>query len=64
MTPDDPQRLAAELAAQIVSARVGAAAGRPTPVEGQDLAGYFRIILSETRRAVGLPPIAEPPPAG
>ncbi len=57
MTPDDPQRLAAELAAQIVSARVAAAAGRPNAAEGQDLAGYFRIVLRETRRSLGLPPV-------
>ncbi len=62
MTPDDPQRLAAELAGRIVAARVGAAAGRPNLAEGQDAAGYYRIILRETRRALGLGPIVDPPP--
>lgn len=60
MTPDDPQRLAAELASQIVAARVGAAAGRPTLEEGKDAAGYFRVMLHETRRALGLAPIVDP----
>ena len=60
MTPDDPARLAAELATQIVTARVGAAGGRPNITEGRDLTGYFRIVLGETRRALGLPPIQDP----
>ena len=60
MTPDDPARLAAELATQIVTSRVSAASGRPNITEGRDLAGYFRIVLGETRRALGLPPIQEP----
>lgn len=60
MTHDDPERIAAELATRIVSARVGAAAGRPNLTEGQDAAGYFRVILNETRRALGLSPIAPP----
>jgi hypothetical protein len=60
MTPDDPARIAAELATQIVTARVGAAAGRPNIIEGQECAGYFRIVLGETRRALGLPPVQEP----
>ena len=60
MTTDDPVRLAAELATQIVSARVSAAAGRPNIAEGRDLAGYFRIVLEETRRALGLPAIEDP----
>jgi hypothetical protein len=62
MTPDDPELRAAELATEIVSARVGAAAGRPNAAEGQDLAGYFRIVLRETRRALGLPPIVDQEP--
>jgi hypothetical protein len=62
MSPDDPELRAAELATQIVSARVGAAAGRPNAAEGQDLAGYFRIVLRETRRSLGLPPVAEAEP--
>lgn len=61
MTPDDPQRLAAELAGQIVAARVGAAAGRPTLEEGKDAAGYYRAILHETRRALGLGSIVDQP---
>ena len=64
MTPDDPVRLAAELATTIVAARVGAAAGRPNALEGQDLAGYYRIVLRETRRALGLAQIVDEPPAG
>lgn len=60
MEPDDPARLAAELATQIVTGRVAAAAGRPNVTEGRDLSGYFRIVLGETRRALGLPPIQDP----
>lgn len=59
MTPDDPARIAAELATRIVTARVGAAAGRPNLTEGRDFAGYFRIVLGETRRALGLPQVHE-----
>jgi hypothetical protein len=62
MTPDDPQRLAAELAGHIVAARVGAAAGRPTLEEGKDTARYYRVILHETRRALGLPQIVDAEP--
>lgn len=61
MAPDDPHRLAAELAGQIVSARVGAAAGRPSADEARDAASYYRIILIETRRALGLGPIVDLP---
>ncbi len=61
MPPDDPHRVAAELAGQIVAARVGAAAGRPNAEEGRDAARYYRIILTETRRALGLGPIVDPP---
>ncbi len=60
MTQDDPARIAAELATQIVTARVSAAAGRPNVTEGRELAGYFRVVLGETRRALGLPPVQEP----
>lgn len=60
MTPDDPVRLAADLAAQIVAARVSAAAGRPNVTEAHDLAEYFQIVLDETRRALGLPPVQDP----
>jgi hypothetical protein len=59
MTSDDPERIAADLATRIVSARVSAAAGRPNVTEGLDAAGYFRVILAETRRALGLPAIVE-----
>jgi hypothetical protein len=61
MTPDDPDRVAATLAGEIVAARVGAAAGRPNVAEGRDAAGYYRIILDETRRALGLDAIVDPP---
>ena len=60
MAPDDPERIAAELATQIVASRVAAAAGRPNVTEGLDAAGYFRVILKETRRALALPPIVDP----
>lgn len=60
MTPDDPARVAAELATQIATARVGAAAGRPNGIEGREFAGYFRIVLGETRRALGLLPLENP----
>ncbi len=62
MTQDDPNRVAAELAGQIVAARVGAAAGRPTADEGREAAGYYRVILAETRRALGLGPIVTQEP--
>lgn len=62
MTADNPELRAAELAAQIASSRVSAAAGRPNAVEGQEFAGYFRIVLRETRRALALPPIVDPEP--
>lgn len=61
MAPDDPERIAAELATQIVASRVTAAAGRPNVTEGLDAAGYFRVILKETRRALALPPIVDSP---
>jgi hypothetical protein len=61
MTHDDLERLAAEFATRIVASRVGAAAGRPNITEGLDAAGYFRVILTETRRALGLPALADPP---
>jgi hypothetical protein len=44
---DDQRQRAAELTAQIVSARVGAAAGRPNATEGRDLADYIRIVNTE-----------------
>ena len=59
MTLDDRERRAAELATDIVASRVAAAAGRPSAAEGQDLAGYFRIVLRETRRALGLPNVID-----
>jgi hypothetical protein len=62
MTPEETQRLAAELAGTIVAARVSAAAGRPTFEEGKDAARYYRVILHETRRALGLAPITDPEP--
>ncbi len=57
MTSQEQEQLAAELATRIVTARVGAAAGRPNAMEGADAAEYFRLILAETRRAVGLGPL-------
>ncbi len=61
MPIDESERLAAELATRIVTARVGAAAGRPNSTEGLETAGYFRVVLRETRRALGLDPITDPP---
>ncbi len=57
MTPHEQEQMAAELATRIVAARVGAAAGRPNAMEGADAAEYFRLILAETRRALGLGPL-------
>ena len=53
---DDQRQRAAELTAQIVSARVGAAAGRPNATEGRDLADYIRIVNEEMLRALGPEP--------
>jgi hypothetical protein len=47
---------AVEIASEIVAARVGAAAGRPTELEGRDTARYFDEILVAVRRGLGLPP--------
>ena len=48
---------AAELTAQIVAARVGAAAGRPNATEAGDLADYIRVVQQEMMRALtGEPP--------
>jgi hypothetical protein len=51
----EPEVLASELAASIVGARVGAASGRPNATEGRDAADYYRVILAEVRRGLGLP---------
>lgn len=59
MTPEDREVRAAELATEIVASRVAAAAGRPNAAEGQDLAGYYRIVLRETRRALSLPNVTD-----
>lgn len=47
--------LASQLSATIVAARVGAAAGRPTGAEGEEAAQYYRAMLAEVRRGLGLP---------
>lgn len=51
----DHEVLASELTAAIVAARVGAAAGRPTGAEGAEAAQYYRAMLVEVRRGLGLP---------
>jgi len=57
---DDLKGRAAELTAQIVAARVGAAAGRPNATEGSDLADYIRIVQREMLSALsGEPPSDE-----
>jgi hypothetical protein len=59
---DDELRVkAAELTAQIVAARVGAAAGRPNATEGKDLADYIRIVQREMLEALGGPAPDEAP---
>jgi hypothetical protein len=55
----DPDVHAVELAVRIVSARVGAAAGRPNGAEGREAAAYLRVVLDEVRRGLGLPPVPE-----
>jgi hypothetical protein len=60
MAETDPDTFAAELAVRIVTARVGAAAGRPNAAEGRDAAAYLRVVLAEVRRSLGLPPLPEP----
>lgn len=47
MTEDERRVKAAELTAQIMAARVSAAAGRPNAAEGADAAAYFRAIHVE-----------------
>jgi hypothetical protein len=54
MTTEERQRLAVELGAAIVAARVGAAAGRPNAAEGRDAAEYLRLIVDELRRCLGV----------
>jgi hypothetical protein len=51
----DPEVLASQLTTTIVAARVGAAAGRPTGAEGEEAAQYYRAMLAEVRRGLGLP---------
>lgn len=53
----DPEILASQLTTTIVAARVGAAAGRPTGSEGEEAAQYYRAILAEVRRGLGLAPL-------
>lgn len=56
--PDDQRDLrAAELAASIVAARVSTLTARPGAPEGRETALYFRELLTEARRSLGLPPI-------
>lgn len=58
----DAETRAAELAVHILASRVGTATARPSVAEGRETAAYFRILLRETRRALGLPDIPEPEP--
>jgi hypothetical protein len=53
----EPEILASQLTTTIVAARVGAAAGRPTGTEGAEAAQYYRAVLDEVRRGLGLPPM-------
>ena len=55
MPETDLSVLAVDLATRIVTARVGAAAGRPNALEGRDAAAYLREVLAEVRRGLGLP---------
>lgn len=45
---------AVEIAAEILAARVSAAAGRPNAIEGRDAAGYFGEILRAVRLGLEL----------
>src|SRR5262249_30519629 len=54
MADTDPDVFAMDLAVRIVSARVGAAAGRPNGAEGREAAAYLRVVLDEVRRGLGL----------
>lgn len=49
---DESRARAAELTAQIVAARVAAAAGRPNATEGRDLVEYIRLVHAEMLRAL------------
>ena len=57
MAQGDRDAEASELTARIVTARVAAAAGRPTRAEALDTAQYHQVILDEVRRGLGLPPL-------
>ncbi|MEW6581766.1 MAG: hypothetical protein AB1416_03295 [Actinomycetota bacterium] len=59
---DDREVLATQLAASVLTSRVGAAAGRPNALEAVDAAAYYRIVLAEIRDGLGLPP--RPPADG
>jgi hypothetical protein len=59
MPDSDPSILAVELTTRIMAARVAAAAGRPNAAEGREACGYFREVLAEVRRGLGLPAPAE-----
>ena len=60
MVSDDLDHRAVEIAAEIVAARVSAAAGRPTGSEGRDVAAYFDEVLGAVRGGFGLPPLTTP----
>ena len=54
---EDLRERAAALTAQIVAARVSAAAGRPNATEAHDLADYIRVVQQEMLSALtGEPP--------
>jgi hypothetical protein len=57
---EDLEHRAVEIAAEIVAARVSAAAGRPTGAEGRDAAAYFDEVLGAVRSGLGLPPLTPP----
>jgi hypothetical protein len=52
----DPEVLASQLTATIVAARVGSATARPSRAEAEDAAQYYRVMLAEVRRGLGLDP--------
>jgi len=55
----DAEMRAAELTASILASRLGSATARPGVVEARETAAYFRILLGEVRRALGLPDIID-----
>ena len=61
MADEDRETVAMEMTVRIMTARVGAAAGRPNAAEAREAAGYLRVLLEEVRRGLGLPPMPDDP---